>query len=108
MASKFNEFLTAQKIDRRRLLAESRNIERLRPEDRNVRLARRLAKSDESGGEKKTFPKPRSGRPLTERQLGLAMDGKPLPAPVKTRCLRAVNAVLEQKKRKPVSLQSLF
>ncbi len=109
MASKFNEFLTAQKIDPRRLMAASRKIERLRPEDRTVRLARRLAQADESGSaDKKTFPKSRSGRPLTERQISLAMGGKALPASVKTRCLRAVNAVLEQKKAKPVSLQSLF
>jgi hypothetical protein len=107
MASKFAEFLSAQGIDPRRLVAASRQIERLRPEDRKARLGRRLARSAESATTEK-FPKTRSGRPITEHQIGQASAGDALAAPLKTRLLRAVNRVLELKKRPLVTLQSLF
>jgi hypothetical protein len=109
MATKFGEFLTAKGIDSRRLIATSRQVERLRPEDRRVRLERRLARAEESSGaDKKKFPKTRSGRPLTLRQVEDATSGRPLSGPTKTRVLRAVNRVLEQKKQESVTLQSLF
>jgi hypothetical protein len=107
MASKFAEFLTAQGIDPRQLIAASRQIERLRPEDRKVRLSRRLARSADSATTEK-FAKTRSGHPITEHQVGQASIGGALPAPVKTRLLRAVNRVLELKKQPPVTLKSLF
>ena len=110
MASKFAEFLTANKIDTRRVAIASREIERLRPEDRAKRLARRTAKKSETkpaeGAEKPT--KPRSGRPATDRLLAAAAAGKPVTGPAKTRLLRAVNRVLEQKKKSATDLKSLF
>jgi hypothetical protein len=110
MASKFSEFLTANKIDPRRLAAASRELERLRPEDRAKRLARRTAKKSETkpveGAEKPG--KPRSGRPVTSRALAAAAAGKPVSGPAKTRLLRAVNHLLEQKKKSATELKSLF
>jgi hypothetical protein len=107
MASKFAEFLTQHNIDARQLIAVSRELERLRPEDRKVRLARRIARSSDSGSSEK-FAKTRSGRPVSELQLDQATSGGALPAQIKTRLLRAVNRVLELKKQQPVALQSLF
>jgi hypothetical protein len=110
MASKFAQFLTDNKIDPRRLAAASREIERLRPEDRAKRLARRTAKKSETkpaeGAEKPT--KPRTGRPATSRLLAAATAGKPVSGPAKTRLLRAVNRLLEQKKKSATDLKSLF
>jgi hypothetical protein len=110
MASKFAEFLTANKIDPRRVAAASRELERLRPEDRAKKLARRTAKKSETkpaeGAPKPT--KPRSGRPATGRSLAAATAGKTLSGPSKTRLLRAVNHVLEQKKKSATDLKSLF
>jgi hypothetical protein len=110
MASKFAEFLTANKIDPRRVAAASRELERLRPEDRAKKLARRTAKKSETkpaeGAEKPT--KPRSGRPATGRSLAAAAAGKPISGPSKTRLLRAVNHLLEQKKKSATDLKSLF
>ncbi len=110
MASKFAQFLSDNKIDPRRLAAASREIERLRPEDRAKRLARRQAKRSETkpaeGAEKPG--KPRSGRPATARVLGAATAGKPIPGPSKTRLLHAVNRLLEQKKKPAVELKTLF
>jgi hypothetical protein len=110
MASKFAQFLTDNKIDPRRLRAASRELERLRPEDRQKRLARRTAKKAETkpaeGAEKPG--KPRSGRPATSRLLDAASAGKPVSGPAKTRLLRAVNQLLTQKKKSETDLKSLF
>ncbi len=110
MASKFAQFLSDNKIDPRRVAVASREIERLRPEDRAKRLARSKAKKSESkpaeGAEKPS--KPRSGRPATGRLLDAANAGKAISGPSKSRLLRAVNRVLEQKKKSATDLKSLF
>jgi hypothetical protein len=116
MASKFAQFLKDNKIDPRRLLVASRGIERLRPEDRKLKLQKRQTKASAGaqaaapaeGEEKKGPSKPRSGRPLTSRVLDAANGGKPLPGPVKNRVLRAVNHVLSQKKKTAVDLRAIF
>ena len=113
MASKFHEFLNSNKIDPRRILVASRSVEKLRPADRAIRLARRLgAKADapktEGGDGDAKKAKPRSGRPVTPRLLDQALNGKPITGPAKTRLLRAVNRVLELKKKSAAELKSLF
>jgi hypothetical protein len=111
MATKIEEFLKEKKIDPRRVLSASAQIERLRPEDRAIRLAKRQARKSEDGGKKKegiAAQKPRSGRPITERTLHAALHGKTISGPARTRMLRAINRVLEQKKQEPVTLQALF
>ena len=110
MASKFAEYLTNNGIDPRRLVNASRAIERLRPQDRQIRLQRRRARSDESGGDKSkvTTEKPRSGRPVTLRLLSEASEGKPVSGTAKQRLLRAVNRILCQKKKDAVDLKALF
>ncbi len=113
MPSKFAEFLDKNKIDSRRVLAASHKIERLLPEDRATKLAKRQAKANPgtpaAGGEEKAAPKkPRSGRPLTPRAVAAATSGKPITGPQKTRFVRAVNYVLSQKKKDAVDLKALF
>lgn len=110
MASKFAQFLTDNKLDPRRIAAASRELERLRPEDRAKRFARKAAKkSDAKPAEGAEKPgKPRSGRPATGRLLAAASAGKPISGPSKSRLLRAVNRLLEQKKKSPAELKALF
>lgn len=110
MASKFAEFLDKNKIDPRRILAASSELERLRPEDRAAKLARRKGKAKDAaaGGEEAAPKKPRSGRPVTPRALAAAQNGKPVPGPAKTRLVRAINHVLAQKKKEAVDLRALF
>lgn len=110
MASKFEQFLKDQKIDARRVVVASRQIERLRAEDRRLKLERRRGASAaaEGGDDRPATPKPRSGRPVTSRLLGQARAGEKVSGPAKTRLLRAVNRVLEQKKKDPVDLRALF
>lgn len=104
--SKFSDFVSEKKINPLRVLAASAKLETLRPEDRAIRLARR------NKGEKKESEapagKPRSGRPVTHRAIDAAMQGKGLTGPQKTRILRAVNRILEQRKQDPIELRALF
>jgi hypothetical protein len=114
MASKFADFMQKQGVDPRRILVASRQIERLRPEDRSLRLESRQRKAGEAAaapsaeGAGATRAKPRSGRPVTRRLLDQALAGKPVTGPAKTRLLRALNRVLEQKKKNPADLRALF
>ena len=107
--STFEEFLKAKSIDPRRIIAASQKIEKLRPEDRAIRLTKRLARKSEDGAKKKEgLKKPRSGRPVTDRAIASAIAGKPVSGPSKTRILRAVNHILEQKKQEKVDLKAVF
>ncbi|MEZ4294523.1 MAG: hypothetical protein R3B70_06075 [Polyangiaceae bacterium] len=111
MATKIADFLSEKKIDPRRVLAASRILERFRPEDRKIRLAKATARKAEDGGKKKegeAAKKPRSGRPVTQRAIDAVMVGKPVSGPTKSRILRAVNHLLEQKKQEQVELVALF
>lgn len=110
MANKFVQFLQDNKIDPRRLIVASHQLEKLRPEDRKAKLAKRQAKAGgkpAAEGEAKPA-KPRSGRPVTDRLLASATAGKPIAGPAKTRLLRALNRVLEQKKKSAVDLKTIF
>lgn len=107
--SKFAVFIAAKKLDPRRILIASKKLEANRPEDRAIRLAKRLARAREGGeGAPKETRKPRSGRPVTHRALQAAMKGGDLSGPTKTRILRAVNHLLEQKKQEPIDLRAIF
>ncbi|WP_437765601.1 hypothetical protein WMF27_29040 [Sorangium sp. So ce281] len=111
MGTKIEDFLKEKKIDPRRIIAASVKIERLQPEDRAIRLIKRLARGSEDAAKKKeasSAKKPRSGRPVTDRTLSAALQGKPISGPAKTRVLRAVNRLLEQKKQEKVELSALF
>jgi hypothetical protein len=115
MSSRFHEFLTTEKIDPRRLLVASRQLERLRPEDRAVRLKKRLGKKSgeaapaaADGEKKEAAPKRRSGRTITPRLLTIAESGGSLSGAQKTRLLRALNRVLQQKQKEPVDIRKVF
>ncbi len=107
--SKLATFLTQNKLNPNRLLAVSHKLETLRSEDRLLKLQKRQSKTPAEGesGEKPTG-KPRSGRPVTSRALDAAMTGGEISGPTKQRILRAVNYLLEQKKKDKVDLRALF
>jgi hypothetical protein len=112
MSSKLESFLAEKKIDRRQLLAVSKDLESLRPEDRAIRLEQKSGAKAEGGEgdkkEKKETRKPRSGKPVSHVALGKILAGKPVSGPTKTRVLRAVNAILERKKQSKVDLAAIF
>jgi hypothetical protein len=105
--TKLAEFLKTKKLDARRVIAASRELEALRPEDRAIRRAKK-AKPEGENAQKETR-KPRSGRPVTQRAMMAALTGaEAISGPTKTRILRAVNFLLEQKKQEKVELRGLF
>jgi len=108
--TKFAQFIAAKKLDRRRIISASRTLEALRPEDRGIKLKKRQARAAADAaatGEKETR-KPRSGRPVTPRAIDAALVGKVVSGPTKTRILKAINHLLEQKKQEKVDLRTLF
>ncbi len=108
--SKLSDFLKSNGIAERRLLSASRQAERMRPEDRVVKLARRKNRGGKATDADKQVAekKPRTGRALTPRTLTRALGGQALSGPAKTRITRAVNHVLGQKKKDAVDLRQLF
>jgi len=103
--TKFADFVTEHKLNIRRIPSASAALEKLRPEDRAIRLAHRNRGEKKVEGEKKER---RSGRPITNRALQAALTGKALSGPQKNRLLSAVNKILEQKKQPVVDLKALF
>jgi len=107
--SKFAKFISTKKLDARRIIAASHKLETLTPEDRAIRLKKRAQKSGEATeGAAKETRKPRSGRPVTQRAIDAALKGGAVSGPTKTRILKAVNHLLEQKKQDKVDLKTLF
>jgi hypothetical protein len=104
--SKLQAFLTQNKLNPKRLLAVSHSLETHSSEDRVLKQQRR--KNKKSEGEKKEVAKPRSGRPVTDRAINAALKGGVISGPTKQRILRAVNYLLEQKKKDKVELKTLF
>jgi hypothetical protein len=109
--TKFAQFISARKLDSRRVLAASHRLERLRREDRGIKLNKRRARGGADGADAsapKETRKPRSGRPVTRRAFEAAMQGGELSGATKTRILRAINHLLELKKLEKVDLRVLF
>ena len=111
MASKFSQFLADNKIDPRRLIAASKSIEGLRPEDRRAKLAKRNTSGDKpaAAADADAKPaKPRSGRPVNAVLLRRLEAGGKVSGPAKQRLVRALNHVLAARKKDPVDLRALF
>jgi hypothetical protein len=102
--SKLSDYLEKKKIDPRRLLAASHELEAFRPEDRAVLLAKvQVRGSDEKAKEKakeKAATKPRGGRVLSAPALARALRGERLKRRARGRLVRAVNHLLTVKKQK--------
>lgn len=107
--SKFAQALKAAKIDPVRLLGASHELEALRPEDRAIKNSKKAASGkDDDAAKAARAKKPRSGRPLTDRSLRAAIEGKDVSGPTKHRIVRALNAVLAVKKQPETDLRKLF
>jgi hypothetical protein len=107
--TKFAQFLSSKKLDARRIIAASYKLETLHPEDREIKRVKRAQKKGETAeGTTKETRKPRSGRPVTQRAMEAAVKGGAVSGPTKTRILKAVNHLLEQKKQEKVEMKALF
>ena len=106
--SKLNDYLKKQNIDPRRVLAASRELEALRPDDRAIKLAKKRAKAGDENAKEAAAKKPRSGKPVSGPTMARALAGDAMSGAAKTRVLRAVNAVLGKKKKGEAGLRDLF
>lgn len=106
--SKLSDYLTKNKISLRRITATSGKLERLTPADRKIKAARKAAKGGNEAAKELAATKPRSGRKLNAATVERALAGTAVAGPAKTRVLRAVNAVLAQRKKPEVKLSDLF
>jgi hypothetical protein len=110
--SKLSDYLGQHKIDSRRLLVASQDIDALRPEDRAIRLARAGAKDgDEKAKERAQAvadKKRRSGRVISQPALRRALGGQPLTRKARARIVRAVNTVLGKKGKNAATAADLF
>jgi hypothetical protein len=108
--TKFAKFIEESKIDPRRVIAASRLLERLTQEDRTflAEAARKRSLAGKKDGAKAERKKLHSNRPITPSLIDAAKAGKPVSGPCKTRLLRAVNRILEQKKQSVIDLRVLF
>jgi hypothetical protein len=105
--SKLSDYLKKHKIDPRRVVAASRTLEALQPEDRKVRLARKTANPDDAT-KQLAAKKRRSGRPVSPPAMARALTGQPLPRRARARIVRAVNAVLAHKSKSEAKAADLF
>jgi hypothetical protein len=107
--SKLSDFITQNAIHPNRIILASRDLERRRPEDKELVRKKKLMKEGKLEKDEATLAKkPRSGRPVTHAALHKAMRGQTVSGPTKTRIVRAVNAVLARKKKPEVTLRDLF
>jgi hypothetical protein len=98
--SKLSDYLEKKKIDPRRLLSASKDLEAFRPEDRAVLLAKERARGGDESAKEKAAQKPRGGRTLSRPALDRALRGERLKRRARARLVRAVNHVLTAKKQK--------
>ena len=106
--SKLSDYLNKHKIDPRRVVAASRRLEALRPEDRKIRLARVAAKKGEESAKELAAQKRRSGRAVTPPAIARALSGQPVTRKARSRIVRAVNAVLAHKTKTEATAADLF
>ncbi|MCY1045755.1 hypothetical protein OV208_30860 [Corallococcus sp. bb12-1] len=108
----FQQFLDDQKISPAVLLRRSRQLESQSAEDRVLKRKRSERRREKEGQQKPSVEpglgKPRSGRGLSEQQLTGAREDRPVPPRVRSKVVRAVNALLTKNGGTPVDAKALF
>jgi hypothetical protein len=107
--SKLGDYLKNHKIDARRVLSASKRLEQQSSDDKKLVAKKGLMKAGKLEKDDAVMKqKPHSGRPVTAPMIARAVAGETVPGPVKTRIVRAVNALLTAKKKPEAKLQDLF
>lgn len=107
--SKLGDTLKKHKIDPRRVLSASKDLERRSPEDRKLVRDKALMKAGKlEKNDERAKQKPASGRPVTAPMMARAVAGASVPGPVKTRIVKALNSLLKAKKQSEVGLRDVF
>lgn len=108
----FKQFLDEKQLEPETLVRLSRQLEAQAEEDRKLAQKRFEKRRDKENQGKKYeelgIGKPKSGRGVSEQQVGAALEDQPLPPKVRGKLVRAVNAVLTKKGAGPVDSKALF
>ncbi|WP_373046003.1 hypothetical protein [Vulgatibacter sp.] len=106
----FSDFLSEKGIETKRLLQVSQRLERVGNADRDL-IRKRAEKRRRNPGQSyadANLGKPKSGRSLRPGHIEAAMQDKPVPGPVRSKMVRAVNRLLEKKGQDAVTAPKLF
>jgi hypothetical protein len=107
--SKLSDSLKTHKIDARRIVLASKGLERRSDADLALLAKKAAIKAGKAEKDDAVLKqKPRSGRPVTLPQIEKAMRGETISGPTKTRLVRAVNAILEGRKKPAIGFRDLF
>ncbi len=111
--SKLGDYLKKHKVDVRRVVAVSRHLEALQPEDRAIKMARVRVKAGADTAtdalKEQAAKKVRSGRSLSRVALDRVLADKPVTRKSRARIVRAVSALVSKKsKGGEVKAQDLF
>lgn len=107
--SKLGDYLKNHKIDARRVISASKSLEQQTADDKKLVAKKALMKAGKLEKDEAVLKqKPHSGRPVTGPMMARAVAGQAVPGPVKTRIVRAVNALLTAKKKPEAKLHDLF
>lgn len=106
----FQSFLASNGIKEIQIIRASNRIEANTKPERALRVARaakRRTQADKKYAEL-NIAKPKAGRGISTQHLIAAAADKPLPRKVRSKLLRAVNVLLESKKKPAVDMKALF
>lgn len=107
--SKLGDYLTKNKIHPNRVVTASKELERRQAADHALSAKKKAMKDGKVDKDEAVLKqKPRSGRPVTAATMTKAVAGQTVNGPTKTRIVRALNAVLAQKKKGEIALRDLF
>jgi len=108
----FKQFLDEKQLKPETLVRLSGQLEARAEDDRKLAKQRSDKRRDKEQQAKPYaelgIGKPRSGRGVSVQQVTAALEDQPLPAKVRGKLVRAVNAVLSKKGGQPVDFKALF
>ncbi len=106
----FSDFVTSNGLDVDGLVRTSERIEAHSAKDQTLlvkRAAKRRTAKDKSY-EESSLEKPTSGRPFSTAHFTNALKDTPVPARVRSKLLKAINASLAKKGKEPVDMKTVF
>jgi len=107
--SQLSDFLKEHQITDEALISASRALEKLSPDERDVRTKRKNARTAKKAYAELNLEKTKArGRGLTQDTLGRALAGQALPRLARQKIVRAVNTLLTSKKKDAIDWRPLF
>ena len=107
--SNLSEFLDENGFSLEQVSNQSKAIETLNPQDRELKHKRADARREKKKYDEVGADKPAHlGRGVSVRTVKLAADGKPVTRTSRKKITRAVNSLLVSAKKEPVEWRALF